>query len=57
VFSITATGKERVLYKFTRVNHDGGGPVGGLADLNSMLYGATWYGGDDDAGTVFTLKP
>jgi uncharacterized repeat protein (TIGR03803 family) len=57
VFSITTTGKEHVLYSFTRVNNDGGGPLGGLADVSDMLYGTAWYGGDDDAGTVFTLKP
>jgi uncharacterized repeat protein (TIGR03803 family) len=58
VFSITTTGKERVLYSFPRVNDDGGGPLGGLADVNNMLYGTTWFGGDyNNAGTVFTLKP
>jgi uncharacterized repeat protein (TIGR03803 family) len=57
VFSVTTTGKERVLYSFTRAHSDGGGPLGGLADVGDRLYGTTWYGGDDDAGTVFTLKP
>jgi uncharacterized repeat protein (TIGR03803 family) len=59
VFSITTTGKERVLYNFNRVrvDHDGANPLGGLTDVNNMLYGTTVSGGDYEDGTVFTLKP
>lgn len=53
VFSITADGKERILYNF------GGPPDGaypqGLVDVNGTLYGVTGEGGINRAGTVFSV--
>lgn len=47
---------ETVLYRFS----DGytGGPDSGLIlDVKGNLYGTTVYGGPDDAGTVFEIRP
>lgn len=56
VFSITTTGKERVLYSFAGMP-DGEAPAGGLINLSRRLYGTTGSGGEKNNGTVFTLKP
>ncbi|HEX4080762.1 MAG TPA: choice-of-anchor tandem repeat GloVer-containing protein [Rhizomicrobium sp.] len=46
-----------VLYTFTG-GDDGASPLAGLiADKQGNLYGTTWKGGADDAGTVFELAP
>jgi len=36
---------------------DGGGPVGGISERSSVLYGTTAGGGAYNAGTVFQLAP
>jgi uncharacterized repeat protein (TIGR03803 family) len=59
VFSITPSGKETVLHSFGR-NHkrqagDGEFPYAGLINVNGTLYGTTWEGGANYAGTVFTI--
>ncbi len=43
VFSITTSGKERVLHRFNLV--DGAHPAAGLVNLNGILYGTTFDGG------------
>lgn len=56
VFELTPSGTETVLYSFTGGN-DGANPEAGLiADKSGNLYGATYLGGTDDYGTIFTLK-
>jgi uncharacterized repeat protein (TIGR03803 family) len=55
VFSITASGTEKVLYSFKGGAGDGAAPAGGLTKLNGMLYGTTAAGGATDNGTVFAI--
>ncbi len=63
VFSLTTSGKERVLYRFTW-GSDGASPIGDLTILDGQLYGVTWTGGQQrrcgDAasgcGTVFEVS-
>jgi uncharacterized repeat protein (TIGR03803 family) len=54
VFSLTAAGKERVLYRFRGYPTDGEFP-NGLTVLNGTLYGTTLNGGPSDEGTVFSI--
>ena len=49
VFSITPSGKETVLYRFSGLP-DGDDPVGTLVNFNGDLYGVTYSGG---AGRIF----
>jgi uncharacterized repeat protein (TIGR03803 family) len=58
VFSITTSGKERVLYGFNAFgnSYDGYHPAAGLLDVNGTLYGTTRYGGKtNSAGTIFSV--
>jgi uncharacterized repeat protein (TIGR03803 family) len=59
VFSITTTGKEKVLHRFGS-GSDGLYPYAGLIDVNGTLYGTTAYGGaygaeGEYSGTVFSI--
>jgi uncharacterized repeat protein (TIGR03803 family) len=54
VFSITAGGKEKVLYSFGN-GADGGQPQRALVDVKGTLYGTTFTGGAYSDGTVFTI--
>jgi uncharacterized repeat protein (TIGR03803 family) len=55
VFKVDPTGKETVLYTFTG-STDGGTPESGLIrDSRGNLYGTTYAGGTDGAGTVFKV--
>ena len=66
VFSITLSGKEKVLHSFGN-GTDGGIPVAGLIDVHGTLYGTTEVGGSllsghfcnhtDSCGTVFSITP
>jgi uncharacterized repeat protein (TIGR03803 family) len=57
VFKVDPTGKETVLYNFTGSN-DGGPPESGvIRDSHGNLYGTTYLGGTDGAGTVFQVDP
>jgi uncharacterized repeat protein (TIGR03803 family) len=52
---------ETVLYSFAN-SADGANPLGGVIDVNGMLYGTTYYGGTGSCnsggcGTVFSLNP
>jgi uncharacterized repeat protein (TIGR03803 family) len=55
VFSLSATGKERVLHSF--VGLDGTYPQAGLLDVNGKLYGTASGGGKYNEGTVFAMDP
>lgn len=55
VYSITPSGKEKVIYAF-KGGSDGDDPQAGLIDVKGTLYGTT-YGGGNGYGTVFSIKP
>jgi uncharacterized repeat protein (TIGR03803 family) len=54
VFSITPTGKERVLYSFRESGPAGNYPGAALIDVNGTLYGTTELGAKN-TGTVFSI--
>lgn len=47
---------ETVLHSF-RNGEDGQQPFAGVIDVNGVLYGTTFSGGDEGSGTVFSLDP
>jgi uncharacterized repeat protein (TIGR03803 family) len=53
VFSVTASGTEKVLHRFTE--SDGADPRSGLVNVNGTLYGATPQGGANYVGTIFSV--
>lgn len=55
VYTISITGKERVIYSFSG-GADGGNPGGGLIDVKGALYGTTHAGGAQGEGTVYTMS-
>jgi uncharacterized repeat protein (TIGR03803 family) len=55
VFSVSATGAEKVLHSFGTAK-DGFSPLAPLLALDDTLYGTTQRGGTDGGGTVFALK-
>ena len=55
VFSMSTTGRQRVLYRF-RGGKDGAAPAASLIDVNGVLYGTTLAGGANGRGTVFSLS-
>lgn len=55
VFSVTLSGKERILHIFGGAPGDGASPTG-LVVVHGKLYGATSAGGADDDGTVFGMS-
>ena len=58
VFSVSTTGNEHVLYRFSGMPKGGSGPNAGLVILDGMLYGTTAYGGTNyNEGTVFGISP
>lgn len=54
VFSITASGKESLLYSFGG-GKDGAATISSLVNVNGTLYGTTWGGGVHNTGTVFKV--
>jgi uncharacterized repeat protein (TIGR03803 family) len=54
VFSVDASGKEHVLYRFNG-RPDGASPTGSLLDVNGTIYGTTNFGGAGNNGTVYTI--
>jgi uncharacterized repeat protein (TIGR03803 family) len=64
VFSVSTTGKERMLYGFKgdyNGGKDGVDPVAGLTNVNGTLYGTTFHGGAhgysySGFGTVFSVS-
>ncbi|HEX4160632.1 MAG TPA: choice-of-anchor tandem repeat GloVer-containing protein [Rhizomicrobium sp.] len=58
VFRLAPDGTETILHSFAGPPVEGRSPVGGLTmDKSGNLYGATYYGGANDSGTVFQLAP
>jgi len=60
VFEITPAGKLTTLYNFCSKSScaDGANPSAGLAQaISGNLYGTTYYGGANNAGTVFEITP
>ncbi len=56
VFTITLSGKEKVLYRF-KGRSDGANPSASLLAVRGLLYGTTEYGGGKvDGGTVFEIS-
>jgi uncharacterized repeat protein (TIGR03803 family) len=59
IFSVSTSGKEKVLYSFTG-GSDGAYPDGGLIDVSGTLYGMTGGGGgklcSGGCGTIFELS-
>ncbi len=58
VYALTTAGTGfTVLHSFAGGASDGRYPIPGLTlDRKGNLFGATWWGGPDDFGTVFTLR-
>jgi uncharacterized repeat protein (TIGR03803 family) len=55
IFKVSASGTEKVLYRF-KAGSDGAHPFyAGLVARNGALYGTTYQGGTDGAGTVFKV--
>ncbi|HVR47306.1 MAG TPA: choice-of-anchor tandem repeat GloVer-containing protein [Candidatus Binatia bacterium] len=55
IFSMTLTGKERVIYRFGGTS-DGAYP-NGLTAVSDVLYGTTEGGGTRSSGTFFSITP
>jgi uncharacterized repeat protein (TIGR03803 family) len=53
VFTITPSGKEKVLFSFN--GSDGSGPTATVLNANGTLYGTTNSGGAHGLGTVFSI--
>lgn len=61
VFSVTASGKEQMVYRFGGAA-DGAYPTGGLTQINGTIYGTTYAGGaqcspSGRCGTIFAVTP
>lgn len=59
VFKVSLSGQEQVLYRFQandKKTHDGAHPYAGLTDVNGVLFGTTYQGGTNGAGTVFKVS-
>ncbi len=52
-YKLDATGKETVLHTFGKQASDGAEPSGGLLNVASIFYGATFYGGITNATCTF----
>jgi uncharacterized repeat protein (TIGR03803 family) len=55
VYTVTPSGRVKVLYSFGSTSGDGTTPVRELTKLNGILYGITYYGGACGVGTVFSI--
>jgi uncharacterized repeat protein (TIGR03803 family) len=56
VFAITTSGRETVLHNFAGGLEDGSEPSRSLINVNGMLYGTTFLGGENGKhGTVFAI--
>ena len=53
VYTVNASGKERVLHTFAKKATDGQIPSGGLLDIAGNLYGVTVYGGTTNSTCTF----
>jgi uncharacterized repeat protein (TIGR03803 family) len=58
IFKMTTAGKVTGLHVFAGYPSDGSQPVGGLAQANDgTIYGTTFAGGTQNAGTIFKISP
>ncbi|HET6275356.1 MAG TPA: choice-of-anchor tandem repeat GloVer-containing protein [Candidatus Cybelea sp.] len=57
IFSVTTTGKEQILYRFSGNPPDGKFPESDLTLLNGALYGTTDNGGARHHGIAFEITP
>jgi uncharacterized repeat protein (TIGR03803 family) len=57
VFSLSTSGKEKLLHSFNFNGIDGFFPGGGLVAVKNTLYGTTFRGGAYNDGTVFSITP
>jgi uncharacterized repeat protein (TIGR03803 family) len=60
VYSMTPAGAETVLYNFTGVGPDGGGPAAALVDVAGTFYGVTGTGYNKNgyfSSTLFSITP
>ncbi len=57
VFAITPSGAKRLIYSFAGSPGDGKSPMATLLAYNGTLYGTTEFGGANNVGTVFSIKP
>lgn len=57
IFSITPSGREKVIHNFGGAAGDEGYPEAGLLNMRGTLYGTTSGGGANSDGTVFSLRP
>jgi uncharacterized repeat protein (TIGR03803 family) len=56
VYSVTPKGQEQVLYSFgAGYSGDGQNPTASVTALNGTLFGTTSAGGNENAGTVFSV--
>jgi uncharacterized repeat protein (TIGR03803 family) len=55
VYSMTTTGTETVLHRFSGGRSDGEAPYASLVDFNGSLYGTTYSGGASGQGVVYTI--
>lgn len=56
VYKMTTKGKITVLHSFTAAATDGGTPTGGVVQgADGSFYGATFYGGASNEGTLFKV--
>ena len=53
MYTVNASGKERVLHTFAKKANDGAEPSGGLLDVAGNLYGVTVYGGTVNSTCTF----
>jgi uncharacterized repeat protein (TIGR03803 family) len=56
IFRVARSGAEQVVHSFGAPG-DGVYPEGGLTYVDGILYGTTYAGGANGAGTVFTITP
>lgn len=56
VFQLTPSGTLNVLHTFQVSRDDGAQSFGGLVKLGRHLYGTTYVGGQNDGGTIFSLR-
>jgi len=61
IFSVSTTGTERVLHNLGSPSgswtSDGADPHASLINVSGTLYGTTVFGGANDSGTIFALRP
>jgi uncharacterized repeat protein (TIGR03803 family) len=55
VFSITTSGKFKVLHSFGKESDDGAFPQAPLLNVDGTLYGTTTLGGEFGAGAIFSI--